>query len=712
MKRKYWLPLIILLAVGLTAGAASADYLVGLSHGTDKQRPEYSFTSNDTFALQAAGNEWEPFAVLIRDDQGLTNVNVEVSEFTGPGDPIDEIEPYRAAYVPVPAEHISHVPPDPDMAGDWPDGLIPFVDHFTGETRDGAPFDLAANYTQMIFVDVFIPEGQEPGTYTATVTVTADDRADWTGTVTLEVWDFTLPTGISLASNYGWSLSTVYNWHQAHGGVTDRATLNTRYLQEFARHRMALYGWNTKSPAYTWNDTNQTFDWDWTEFDTVDGPVLDGTFYRPGYKFTGLTLPGAPGGCPGTVDPVVWEREYWKGWAQHFRDRGWNDVLWYYMPDEPRPEMYPALRELAARLHAADPDLQPLVTEQFEEDLAGDVDIWCPDEPFFSDSMPYPPFPEVYEERRALGEKTWWYNCVSATILLDFASHAVDAESSYMRIWPWLTRRYHFTGILFWHTVYVIGQGHDPWESMYASPFFQGDGSVIYPGTIDHIGGETDIPVASLRMKYLREGMEDYEYFHLLDNQGDAEWVDAVTRTVGPKSYVWEHDWSTLLNWRERVAQRILGTSDDTPPAPPTNLTAAGVANGVELTWTKPTAPDLAGYEFWYGLYEGDAFFGGSIDNAAATSAVIDGLMPGREYLLWVKAFDESGNRSADSEVVTATPTEGDDDAGKPDDDGGDDDAGGGDTGSDDDDQGNRNGVNVAEKSADDSDSASGCGGW
>jgi len=86
--------------------------------------------------------------------------------------------------------------------------------------------------------------------------------------------------------------------------------------------------------------------------------------------------------------------------------------------------------------------------------------------------------------------------------------------------------------------------------------------------------------------------------------------------------------------------------------------------------------------------------------------------MPGREYLLWVKAFDESGNRSADSEVVTATPTEGDDDAGKPDDDGGDDDAGGGDTGSDDDDQGNRNGVNVAEKSADDSDSASGCGGW
>jgi hypothetical protein len=79
-----------------------------------------------------------------------------------------------------------------------------------------------------------------------------------------------------------------------------------------------------------------------------------------------------------------------------------------------------------------------------------------------------------------------------------------------------------------------------------------------------------------------------------------------------------------------------------------------------------------------------------------------------------VKSFDENGNRSEASEVVTATPLAGDDDAdnsgggdGKPDDDAGDDDQSG-----DDDKTENRNGVGVKESSADNNQSGAGCGGW
>jgi len=703
MKRTLLIMTMATALLVLWTGLAAAEYLVGLTHGTDKQRPEFSFTPRDSFHLQSARNEWEPFAVLIRDSAGLTNVNVEVGEFTGPGDPITEIEPYRVHYVPVPVERISHLPPDPSLAGYWPDGLVPFVDHFVGEDRAGAPFDLAADFTQIVFVDVFIPEDQAPGHYSATVTVTADGRNEWTGSVTLEVWDFAIPTGISLASNYGWSLGWGSNWRPAHGGITNSQDLHWRYMEEFARHRISLYNWNTRNPSYAWNEDTQSIDWDWAEFDAVDGPILDGTFYRPGYKFTGYTLPGVPA-APPSVDPTVWELAYWGGWAQHFRDKGWHHVLFCYMPDEPRPEMYPALRDLAARLHAADPDLQPMVTEQFEEGLAGDVDIWCPDAPLFSDSMPFPPFPEVYDERRALGETTWWYNCVSAVMFFDYASHAVDAESSYMRIWTWLTRRYHFTGILFWQTVYIIGQGRDVWDSMFAEPFFQGDGTVIFPGTIDRIGGTTDIPVASLRMKYLREAMEDYEYFHILDERGDDSWVDAITRTVAPKTYNWEHDWSVLLTWRERVAQKILGTVDETPPAAPTALNAEGIVDGVQLHRTKPTAADLAGYDIWYGRYEDDAFLGGTLNDADATGAQVLGLLSGREYRLWVQAFDEAGNRSAVSDVVTATPLDDADNGSNSDDDGADDDDDGGE---------NRNGVGVTSSAAgdDDNEPSVGCGG-
>lgn len=639
-------------------GFVLAEYTVALTHGTAKQRPEFGFVASNTFHLKAARNEWEPFQVLIRDDEGTTNVDVAVTNFTGPGDPIGPVELYRVHYVPVPAERISSFPPDPSKAGDWPDGLVPFVDHFAGENRGGAPFDLPAGYTMAVFGDVFVPVGQTPGTYTATVTVTANGRADWQGDLMLAVWNFEIPSEMALAGAYGFSSGTMCGWHGARGGITDCTTLTRRYFEEFARHRIGLDTWRQNSPDHTWNAGEQTFDWDWTAFDDFHAPYFDGTFYDDGFRFNTMTLPGAPGGRPGDVDPTVWEREYWRGWAEHFRDRGWDDVLFYYLPDEPRPEQYPELRDIAARLHAADEDLQPLVTEQFEPGLAGDVDIWCPDEPLFSDSLPTPPFPEVYEERRAMGEKTWWYNCISAVVWFDFANHFVDFESSYQRIWTWLTRRYDFQGLLFWHTVYLPGLGLDPWDSQYAPPFAQGDGNLIYPGTIDRIGGTTDIPVASLRMKYIRESMEDYEYFHLLDERGDGDWVDGVVRTVSPKTYQWEHDWQALLDWREKVAEKILGTLDEIAPDAPTGMAAVGEQESIHVTWTAPGDADLAGFDVWYGIYEHDEYFGGSV-GADADGATITGLTPSREYRVWVRAFDEAGNRSDPSEVVTASPLAG-----------------------------------------------------
>ena len=712
MKGSWTVGAIVFALICGVAFPALATYDVGLSHGTDKQRPEFTFTPVNTFHISAAKNEWEPFQVFIRSDQALTNVNVTVTEFSGPGDNITDVEPYRVHYVPVPVEEISHQPPDPSNAGMWPDGLVPFVDHFDGEVRDGAPFDVDADFTQAVFVDVFVPETQVPGDYTATVTVTANGQTDWTGTVTLTVWDFVLPNSLSIDSNYNFHPHHACNWHESHGGVLDCESLKARYFEEFARHRMSLYGWRNSNPTYVWNTGTATFDIDWTSFDAYHGPYLDGTFYTDGYEYTGIRLPGAPSGRPAEVDATDWEREWWAAWADHFRDKGWIEKLWYYMPDEPQPGEYDDLANLAARLHNADPDLQPMVTEQYEEDLGDDIDIWCPDEPLFSDSLPWPPYPEVYDDLRAEGAKTWWYNCVSATVGFDYAAHMVDYESSYMRIWLWMTRRYHFQGILFWGTNYLTALNQDVWDSMYSSTFLcQGDGTLIYPGTPNRVGGTNDIPVASLRMKYLREAMEDYEYFHILDEQGDTVWVDDITRDTAPKTYQWEHDWTKLLDKRRMVAEKILGTLDETPPVAPTDLDGEADVSAVSLTWTASTDADVAGYDVWYGIYDGDEFFGGSV-NAATTSADVIGLTAGREHTFWVTAFDENGNRSADSNAVVLTPLAPTDDDDLSDDDDladGDSSTEGDSEPDDGDADHNRNGVQVV-PGADD-ESGCGCGG-
>ena len=38
------------------------------------------------------------------------------------------------------------------------------------------------------------------------------------------------------------------------------------------------------------------------------------------------------------------------------------------------------------------------------------------------------------------------------------------------------------------------------------------------PGRPDHIGGSSTVPIASLRLKQLRDGLEDLEYMYLLED--------------------------------------------------------------------------------------------------------------------------------------------------------------------------------------------------
>lgn len=656
MTRKLLSLSIVFLIIGLCLPIfAFSDFEAGLTHGTNKHRPEFGFDPQSTYHLYSAQNEWEPFQVLIRSDAALTDVNVTVSEFVGPGDPITGVELYRVHYVPVYADQISHHPPDPTHAGYWPDGLVPFVDHFVGEDRDGAPFDVEAGFSQGVFVDVFIPETQTPGDYTATVTVSASGESNWTGTVTLTVWNFVLPNGLSLVSNYQYSRNDTCGYHTTHGNTTDCDVLHERYFEEYARHRMSPYRWKTGNPPYTWEDATQTLTVDWTGWDAEHGPYLDGTFYRDGYEFMSVTLPRNFSNPPAGLTQEQWDHLHWSDWADHFKQNGWIEKLWNYLPDEPDPDQYGSLADTAARIHAADPDLQPFVTEQYEEGLGPDIDIWCPDEPLFSDSMPWPPYPEKYEELRADGKKTWWYNCVSATLGFDYANHMVDQESTYMRIWLWLTRRYEFTGILFWRISYLWSK-QDVWENMYSDRYLcQGDGTLYYPGIPSRIGGSTDIPIPSIRIKVLREAMEDYEYFILLDQSGSDEWVDDLVRSVAPKSFQWEHDWEKLLYWRKIVAEKIMGTLDEDAPDPPNNLSGTAMNQAVELSWTAPQDADLDGFDIWYALYEGDAFFGGTVDTST-TTALVEGLTAETEHMFWVRAFDTNQNRSEDSDIVRVTP--------------------------------------------------------
>ena len=643
--------MILVFAISLAlVFPASAEILSWTEHSAVKVRPFDPPGQSASYHLYSAQNEWEAMQVVLAESGSgsLSGCDVSVSPLTGPGNDITGIDLYREHYVYI--EHPSDKPLDPDVYGWWPDALVPFVDAYYGEDRDGAPFDVQAGWNQPIWIDFFIPTAQTAGDYTGAITVSCSGETDVEFPVTLTVWDFELPGAITLPSAYGYSCGSVYNTHVSLGGTPDRNQLSVLYYKEALKHRMMLAWGHCVGPTWTYDPSTETGTLDFTDFDAHMGELLDGTLISTGASFDSVRIPNQ---SRGDTEQIA----YWQAYADHFSSNGWFEKLFLYLHDEPTPDEYPALAAEADLLHAANPGLRAMATEQIADGLIDHVDIWCPDEPLFSDSLPFGTRPEDYPPRQALGEEVWWYNCMSALFIADFSDHFVDSPGMSMRIWTWLTRRYNFDGILYWSSIYLYAASSDVWEDVYASRFMcNGDGTMFYPGSPSKIGGSSDIPVASIRMKLLREGMEDYEYFTLLDNMGHENFVQSEVERRAFRTFQWERNHNNLEYSRHRLASMILGTLDTDPPATPTGLVVAQDSFSLTLSWNASTEFDLQGYEISLARYTGERIVA-AVVNDQTTSVIFDGLEPLKPHYLTLRTLDESENRSPWATEVSGAAT-------------------------------------------------------
>jgi hypothetical protein len=328
--------------------------------------------------------------------------------------------------------------------------------------------------------------------------------------VTLTVWNVTLPDRPTLESNFG-SMRDVTNV--------------ARYKDMMLAHRIA--------PSY------------------VEGAApscrADGSL---DVSAAALALAGAIGrGLASAMLP------FWEDWPYEdprgadraaavlclrnlqafFRDAGFSERAHLYVVDEPNDaDRYQAVRDFFAMAREADPEIRLLVTEQpWTQDeawgtLGGSVDIWVPlfqflDDPRIGDAL-------------AAGDEVWSYTAlVQGDVALPHWQ--LDFPLAGYRATPWLNALRGLTGILYWTTAYWSETGVDPWtnpdtyqeETTWAGTLhYNGEGSLFYPG--DAVG--YDGPVASLRLKALRDGMEDFEYVQLLRDAGRTSEAAAVVGEV------------------------------------------------------------------------------------------------------------------------------------------------------------------------------------
>jgi hypothetical protein len=126
----------------------------------------------------------------------------------------------------------------------------------------------------------------------------------------------------------------------------------------------------------------------------------------------------------------------------------------------------------------------------------------------------------------------------------------VDATPVRNRVFQWMAWLYNIHGELYYAT--DIWPGGNPWQSLYFVGG-NGDGSLFYPGSTDIIGGTTPIPIASIRLKLIRDGMEDYEYLNLLTAAGHSELASVAAHSFITNAYTFNNDPAALSNARQQM---------------------------------------------------------------------------------------------------------------------------------------------------------------
>ncbi|MBI3895005.1 MAG: DUF4091 domain-containing protein [Acidobacteria bacterium] len=517
--------------------------------------------------LFAGRNEFESFQIVLRSDRhDVEKVDLQISdlrESSGSSIASKNVTIYLERYLKLEFPSSAE-----GGTGEWPDPLIPRIDRYAGEKRNAFPFSLLRSRNQPLWIEVYVPPDTVPGVYSGKATITAHGLPDISVPIRLTVWDFVLPSTSSLKTSFGLNGVTALKQHR--GRYTDDEELHDityLYAKAALWHRISIHGGNMAPPPFS---EGMRLDWSW--YDQEVGPFLDGKVFSKDEPLFGARATTVEIRTHKTTDTNEKKLAYWREWVEHFAEKGWLDRLFYYVWDEPPLQNYPQVAERATLARRADARIRNLVTTSLDDSLKGVINIWAP---LINCIDPKPGFGdycegravrrEVYEAEIEQGKGLWWYqSCAShgcskgsgGDYFRGWPSYAVDVSAVANRIMPWLAWKYKVEGELYFSMNEAFAHEIDPWESIYLFGG-NGDGTLFYPGRSKQIGGSTDIPVESIRLKLIREGLEDYEYLVLLSQQRFSDFADKQVSQMVTRVYQWERDPEKLYAVRRELGERL-----------------------------------------------------------------------------------------------------------------------------------------------------------
>jgi Domain of unknown function (DUF4091) len=468
--------------------------------------------------LFAARGEYESFQIGIKaPENDLKITDVVLSDLSGPNNQIiqkNNFTLYREHYVAVnnssPKEEGSSN--QPLGKGLYPDGLIPFVNPqtqaaLTGNELDAIPFELGAKKNQPIWVDLFVPRNAQPGNYEGTYTVTSD-QGEFTGEISLKVWNFELPVKPSLLSSFV---------------IWDDANKNKNVFVELLKHKIM--------PGTEINPAIQRELIDEWGLNALKLPFFSGANQSNGTMSPPPSVSEIKAkkakNVPGlfqfifSVDEIdKWPnlREPLKQWAKNIKEAGVKHLVVM----KPEPEFYK--------------------NTFFNGEPA--IDTWV------IEARTYNEFSDRVSDVLKNEGEVWFYTALvpddySPKWLIDYAPINFRIPHGF------INQSLGFSGVLYW--ALDDWQGN-PWKQeqtiFQGGNYHPGEGTLVYPGQQLGINGI----VPSMRLKWIRDGVDDYEYVQILKRLGGKDRALQISRSIAPDWKNWEKNPAKL-----EQAKQILG---------------------------------------------------------------------------------------------------------------------------------------------------------
>ena len=455
---------------------------------------------------------------------------------------------------------------------------------------------------QAVFLTIRIPRDAEPGHYKGTITIKTD-KGEQSLPLQLTIYPLILPDERHLMVTEWYSTGRFQQFHGVDSSRPEQFYKMLKvYAENMADHRQNVFRVSLELIESS-QDSDGKLKFDFSRFDEWAD-----VFWQTGKMDlleTGFVARFGEGGWSSReillrdfsvrnettnktaiVEGKEYLRQFLPAFENHLRDKGWLEKTIFHIADEPSNHNVMDWRQASEYVHRHAPALRRIdaieTTHCFDR-----LEIWVPKLDYLSTWY------DVYKKAQSQGNELWFYT-VGIFQKGSLPNKTVDVPLIESRILHWLNYRFGLKGYLHW--------GFNAWTD---DPFtavgeHRGDGWHVYPkknGLID-----------SLRWEQMRNGIQDYEYFRMLENkinkiretlserlskmiEPSRRGVEIASQVVGTMSE-YSKDPNVLYNAKRQVIEELLDLDKSPRLIVQTNpLEHTTIANDCAIDvfgWTEP----------------------------------------------------------------------------------------------------------------------------